>query len=81
MSKADQFWQYAREAVLAACDAKITDDKQGLFDLACAWTQAAFARACVLGRSGQPGQNQRRVKGAGRQLVSRRHPAARGAHF
>jgi hypothetical protein len=42
MLKADQFWQYAREAVLAACEAKISDDKQGLFDFACAWTQAAL---------------------------------------
>jgi hypothetical protein len=42
MSKTDQFWRYAKEAVLAACDAKINDDKQGLFDLARAWTQAAL---------------------------------------
>ena len=32
--KADQFWQYAKEALLAAYDAKIHDDKQNLFDLA-----------------------------------------------
>ena len=34
VSSADQFWQYAKEALLAAYDAKIHDDKQNLFDLA-----------------------------------------------
>jgi hypothetical protein len=38
----DQFWQYANEAVLAACDAESDDEKQGLFDLARTWTQAAL---------------------------------------
>jgi hypothetical protein len=42
MSKTDQFWQYAKEAALAAYDAKISDDKEGLFDLARTWTQAAL---------------------------------------
>jgi len=43
MSNTDQFWQYAKEAVLSACDANIDEDKQGLFDLARTWTQAALA--------------------------------------
>jgi hypothetical protein len=38
----DQFWQYANEAVLAACDAESDDEKQGLLDLARTWTQAAM---------------------------------------
>ncbi len=42
MSKADQFWQYAREAILLACSAEADEDKQRLFDLARTWTQAAL---------------------------------------
>ena len=42
MSKVDQFWRYAKEAMLLACNAKTDDEKQGLFDLAGTWTQAAL---------------------------------------
>ena len=42
MSKADQFWQYAREAILLACNAEADEEKQGLFYLARTWTQAAL---------------------------------------
>ena len=42
MSQTDQFWQYAKEAMLSACDAKTDDDKQALLDLARTWTQAAL---------------------------------------
>jgi hypothetical protein len=42
MSEADQFWQYANEAVLAAYYAESDDEKQGLLDLALTWTQAAM---------------------------------------
>jgi hypothetical protein len=42
MSKTDQFWQYAKEAMLSACYAKTDEDRQGLFDLAGTWTQAAL---------------------------------------
>jgi hypothetical protein len=42
MSKTDQFWQYAKEALLTASDAENDDDKQGLLDLARTWTQAAL---------------------------------------
>jgi hypothetical protein len=38
----DQFWQYAKEAMLSACDAKTDDDRQGLLELARTWTQAAL---------------------------------------
>ena len=34
MSITDQFWQYAKEATLSACDAKTDDDRQGLLELA-----------------------------------------------
>jgi hypothetical protein len=42
MSITDQFWHYAKEAMLSACYAKTDDDKQALFDLARTWTQAAL---------------------------------------
>jgi hypothetical protein len=42
MSIADQFWQYAKEALLSAYEAKTTDDKQDLLELARTWTQAAL---------------------------------------
>ena len=42
MSVTDEFWQYAKEAALAACYAESDDEKQGLLDLAQTWTQAAL---------------------------------------
>ena len=42
MSVTDQFWQYAKEATLAACYAESDDERQGLLDLAMTWTQAAL---------------------------------------
>ena len=33
MPETDQFWQYAIEAVLAACDAESDDEKQDLLTL------------------------------------------------
>jgi hypothetical protein len=42
MSITDQFWQYAKEAMLSACYARTDDDKQALLDLAQTWTQAAL---------------------------------------
>ena len=38
----DQYWQYAKEAILSACDAKTDDDRQGLLELARTWTLAAL---------------------------------------
>jgi hypothetical protein len=44
----DQFWQYAKEAMLSAYYAKTDDDKQALLDLAQTWTQAALLeRQCI----------------------------------
>jgi hypothetical protein len=48
MSKTDQFWQYANEAVLSACYAKTDDDRQGLLELARTWTQAALQERASL---------------------------------
>jgi hypothetical protein len=42
MAMTDQYWQYAKEAILSACDAKTDDDRQGLLELARTWTQAAL---------------------------------------
>ena len=42
MPTPDQFWQYAREAVLSASEADTDDDKQNLLELAWIWTGAAL---------------------------------------
>jgi hypothetical protein len=43
MSTTDQFWQYAKEAILSACDAETEEDRQGLLEIAQTWTHAALA--------------------------------------
>ena len=48
MSETDQFWQYAKEALLSACYAKTDEDKQDLLDLARTWTQAALVERHLL---------------------------------
>ena len=42
VSETDQFWQYAREAMLLVCDAETAKDKHDLLGLAGTWTQAAL---------------------------------------
>jgi len=42
MSKTDQFWRYAKEAILSASCADNEEDRQGQLDLARTWTQAAL---------------------------------------
>jgi hypothetical protein len=42
MSITDQFWQYAKEAILSASSAKSDEERQGLLELARTWTQAAL---------------------------------------
>ena len=42
MSITDQFWQYAKEAMLSASYAKTDEDRQGLLELSRTWTQAAL---------------------------------------
>jgi hypothetical protein len=50
MSRTDQFWQYAKEAILSACYAKTDEERQGLLHLGRTWTQAALiARASAVG--------------------------------
>jgi hypothetical protein len=52
MSKTDEFWLYAKEAILSASYAKTDDERQGLLDLARTWTQAA-----LIGRHAQAETN------------------------
>ena len=56
MSETDQFWQYAKEALLSACHAKTDEDKQDLLDLARTWTQAALQQRQSFNRSQLPGR-------------------------
>jgi hypothetical protein len=44
MSKTDQFWQYAKEAIVSAWYAEADDDKRCLLELARIWTHAALLR-------------------------------------
>jgi hypothetical protein len=37
----DEFWQYAKEALLSACSAKTERDRRDFLELARTWTQAA----------------------------------------
>jgi hypothetical protein len=48
MSKTDEFWQYAKEAILSASRAKTDDERQGLLDLAGTWTQATLVERHLL---------------------------------
>jgi hypothetical protein len=50
MSQTDQFWLYAKEAILSISYAKTDEDKQSFLDLARTWTQAALlARNTLVG--------------------------------
>jgi hypothetical protein len=59
MSNADQFWEYAREAILSASSAETDEDRQRLLELAQTWTLAAIVERrpsdkpseCILIRS------------------------------
>jgi hypothetical protein len=42
MSITDQFWQYAKEAILSADYAQTDKDREGLLELSRTWTQAAL---------------------------------------
>jgi len=48
----DEFWQYAKEAILSAAAAKTDDDRQDLLELARTWTQAALQERRSAARSG-----------------------------
>jgi hypothetical protein len=42
MSITDQFWQYAKEAILSAAAAETDEDRQDLIELSQTWTRAAL---------------------------------------
>jgi hypothetical protein len=42
ISVADQFWQYAKEAILSAAAAKTDGDRRSLLEFAQTWTQTAL---------------------------------------
>jgi hypothetical protein len=42
MSITDEFWLYAKEAMISASRAETEHERQGLLDLARTWTQAAL---------------------------------------
>ena len=54
MSKTDEFWEYAKEAILSASYAKTDDERQGMLDLARTWTQAALVGRHVLADHDSP---------------------------
>ena len=49
MSKADQFREYAEEAMRGARQSKTEKERQALIELACTWTQAAVQSEHIFG--------------------------------
>jgi hypothetical protein len=55
MSKADQFQEYAEEAMRWARQSKTEKERRALIELACTWTQAAVQSEQIFAVSdGQP---------------------------
>jgi hypothetical protein len=54
MSITDQFWQYAKEAILSAGDARTDKDKEDLLELARTWTQAALLERALSSHHDSP---------------------------
>jgi hypothetical protein len=48
MPKTDEFWQYAKEAIISATRAETDDERHGLLELARTWTQAALVERHLL---------------------------------
>jgi hypothetical protein len=55
MSITDQFWQYAKEAILSASYAKTDEDRQGLLELTRTRTQAALLERASSSHHDSPG--------------------------
>jgi len=55
MSEAEQFRQYAEEAMRWASESITEEEERTLIDLACTWAQAAAARHQFDGRSARGG--------------------------
>jgi len=56
MSITDQFWQYAKEAILSASYAKTDEDRQDLLELARTWTQAALLERASFSHHDSPAE-------------------------
>ena len=54
MSKADQFREYAEEAMRWARQSKTEKERQALIELACTWTQAAVQSEHIFGGNDSP---------------------------
>jgi hypothetical protein len=54
MSTADEFWQYAEEAMLRASRSTVEKERLALMDLARTWTQAALHSDTKLPGTGTP---------------------------
>jgi hypothetical protein len=54
MSKADDFRQYAEEALRSATEPKFENQRQALIDLACTWMQAALKAEASASNSKPP---------------------------
>jgi hypothetical protein len=47
----DQFWQYAKEALLLALSAESNDDRESLAELSQTWTRAAIVEGQMSAKS------------------------------
>ena len=54
MSEADQFREYAQEALLWACQSKTEKEKRDLLELARTWSQAALESGSTVVVSNSP---------------------------
>jgi hypothetical protein len=54
MSNTDEFWVYAKEAILSALHAETDNERQGLLDLAWTWTEAALVERQLLAHYDNP---------------------------
>jgi hypothetical protein len=52
----DQYWQYAKEAILSVSYAKTDEDRQGLLELSRTWTQAALVERALSSHHDRPAE-------------------------
>jgi Sigma-70, region 4 len=71
MSKADQFREYAEEAMRWARQSKTEKERQALIELACTWTQAAVQSEHIFGVNDSPPEHREAASVGG--LVRRQH--------
>ena len=64
MSKADQFREYAEEAMRWACQSKTQKERQAYIELARTWTQAALHSEHIFGVNDSPLEAQGSVRPA-----------------